>query len=135
MRALMADNNVDGQLQTILVICQSAAWQEIWESLKLDILTFEGIGLLRTAPDVVLWQECQRREIALVTANRRAGGDDSLERTIRAYNTPTSLPVFTLADAPRIQREGHYAERVAVQLLQYLMEIDNVRGTGRLYLP
>lgn len=28
-----------------------------------------------------------------------------------------------------------YAERVVIKALEYLLEIDNVRGAGRLYLP
>ena len=28
-----------------------------------------------------------------------------------------------------------YAERVAIQVLEYLLELDNFRGVGRLYVP
>jgi hypothetical protein len=28
-----------------------------------------------------------------------------------------------------------YAERVVVQILEYLLELDNFRGVGRLYVP
>ncbi len=54
---------------------------------------------------------------------------------MRAKNTATSLPVFTLANAERVFHSRDYAERVAVKLLEYLLDIDRVRGTGRLYLP
>jgi hypothetical protein len=101
----------------------------------LEVQTFEQIGLSRTASDLEIWQECQRREIILVTGNRTGRGTDSLEMAIRNCNAPISLPVFTLANAQRINNDGQYAQRAAVKLLQYLMEIDNVRGTGRLYLP
>jgi hypothetical protein len=70
-----------------------------------------------------------------VTSNRNAEGSDSLEATIRALSTPNSLPVFTLADAQRVLQERSYAERVADRLLEYLFDIDNCRGVGRLYLP
>jgi hypothetical protein len=70
-----------------------------------------------------------------VTANRNADGPDSLEATLRTQNTATSLPVFTIADAKRVLRSREYAERVALRLLDYLLDIDRVRGAGRLYLP
>ncbi len=35
----------------------------------------------------------------------------------------------------RLMRERDYAERVAAQLLDYLLDLDNLRGTGRLYVP
>lgn len=81
---------------------------------------------------------CQHKELVLITANRNHDGEDSLEATIRRENTPHSLPVLTLADADRILFilfDPVYADHVAEKLLQYLLEIDLVRGTGRLYLP
>ncbi len=83
----------------------------------------------------MIWQACQTRQVALLTANRNADRPDSLEETIRRENTPDCLPVFTFADATRIIRDRNYAERVAVRLLEYFLEIDNVRGAGRLFVP
>jgi len=71
----------------------------------------------------------------LVTANRNAEGPDSLEATLRSQNTTSSLPVFTFANARKVLNSRKYADRVAAQLLDYLLDIDRVRGTGRLYLP
>jgi hypothetical protein len=71
----------------------------------------------------------------LFTANRNQKGDDSLEATIRRENTPTSLPVLTLANAKRFEESREYAERVATRLLEYLLDIETYRGSGRLYLP
>ena len=75
MKAIMADNDVGGPLLTILEIWQSEQWREIWESLSLLVVTFEEIGMPRTAADVDLWRECQRREIVLVTGNRNRRDD------------------------------------------------------------
>jgi len=55
--------------------------------------------------------------------------------TILSFNTPECLPVFTLGDAERILSSHDYADRVIDRLFRYLFEIDNIRGTGRLYLP
>jgi hypothetical protein len=73
--------------------------------------------------------------VALITANRNANSSDSLEATIRRQNTPDCSPVFTFADATRLIRDRTYAERVAVKLLEYFLEIDRVRGAGRLFVP
>ena len=62
-------------------------------------------------------------------------GLDWLEATIRAQNTPSSLPVFTLSDAERIFQSKDYAERVIESLLGKLLRIEELRGVGRLYLP
>src|SRR5262249_10326723 len=96
---------------------------------------FRTLGLAVTVADAILWHTCQGLQIALVTANRNATGPDSLEATIRAHNKADSLPVFTLADAQRVLHSRDYAERAAAKLLDYLLNIDLVRGTGRLYLP
>jgi len=71
----------------------------------------------------------------LVTANRNADTADSLERVIRAENQPDSLPVLTLADPRRVERDRAYAERTAERILDYLLRIDELRGSGRLYAP
>jgi hypothetical protein len=62
-------------------------------------------------------------------------GPIHLEATIRTRGGPTSLPVFTLANADRVLLEPTYANRVAERLLDYFFIIDQVRGTGRLYVP
>jgi hypothetical protein len=58
-----------------------------------------------------------------------------LESTIRSGNDETCLPVFTLANEDRFQNSREYASRVVEDLLEYLLDIELYRGTGRLYLP
>lgn len=45
------------------------------------------------------------------------------------------LPVFTFADADRIDQSAAYLDQVVESLLDYLLDEANYRGTGRLYLP
>ncbi len=40
-----------------------------------------------------------------------------------------------MATADRILDDRDYAERAVVKLLDYLLDIGNYRGTGRLYVP
>jgi len=135
MTGILADNNVEKHLDILLYVWESGEWRELWDSLNLPLQTFEELGISRDVNDAVLWQECQRRQVVLVTANRNKEGATSLEATIRLHNRADSLPVFTLADADRVLSERAYAMRAAEKLLEYLFTIDKVRGTGRLYLP
>ena len=93
MRAVMADNDISGYLDIILLVCRSATWREIWENLGLHVVTFEELGLPRNSSDVELWQACQRHETVLVTANRRHKSEDSLEEAIRTLNTLIYLTI------------------------------------------
>ena len=135
MRGILTDINVQGQLEILLLVWRSLDWLATWEDLGLAVHTFRDLNLNREAPDSLVWQICQDRQLALITANRNDDGPESLETTLRNLNTVQSLPVFTLADPQRLKHEASYARRVAVKLLEYFMDIDRVRGTGRLYVP
>ena len=135
MKGLLADNDVQRQVEILRHIFESEAWREIWRNLNLPLLSFETLGLPRSASDADLWRGCQKHEVILITANRNEDGPESLETTIREFNNFESLPVFTLANPKRLLHDRAYADRIAERLLEYLLEIDKVRGTGRLYLP
>jgi hypothetical protein len=131
----MGDNDIQGQFDELMQILLSPPWREIWDSLGLSVETFETMGLAREAPDVVVWQTCQSRQVLLVTGNRNNEGPDSLEAAIRHFNEASSLPVVTLANSRKFAKGRSYAERVVVRLLEYLLDIDDHRGTGRLWVP
>jgi hypothetical protein len=134
-RAILGDVNIGRQVNVLVTILESAAWRSLWGHCNLPLLTFQELGLDRKDSDAKIWQLCQQEQIILLTANRNADGPDSLEETIRTRNTPQSLPVFTIADAQEVLESKAYAERVVESFLDYLLDLDNVRGTGRLYLP
>lgn len=135
MKGILADINSQGHLDLFMHVWVSDEWREIWEYLQLSVVSFEEMGLIAKAPDDVVWHVCQERQIALLTANRNNEAPDSLEATIRQHNREDSLPVFTIADANRVMNDRDYARRVAEKLLEYLLVIDGVRGTGRMYVP
>ena len=93
------------------------------------------MSLPADAADADLWEACQRHDVVLITANRNKNGLNSLEATIAERNQASSLPVLTVADADQILTSGDYARRVVSQLLEFLFDLENIRGTGRLYLP
>ena len=82
-----------------------------------------------------IWQCCQAQDLILITDNRNDDSPTSLEATIRRFGTPSSLPVFTIADLRKFREDRDYAERVVASFYDYLQRIDEIRGTGRLYLP
>jgi hypothetical protein len=132
---ILADNDVQRHVERLCQIFESSGWRDIWEALGYTVHTFESLGLARDAPDRVVWQECQRREVVLITGNRNDDGPDSLQSTIRTQNGPDKLPIITLANPIRVLRDKTYAYSVAEQALDYLMNIESYRGAGRLYLP
>ena len=54
---------------------------------------------------------------------------------IHDANPTRRLPVFTIANIPHLRASRDYANRVIDTLLDSLLRIDTLRGTGRLYLP
>jgi len=135
MIRLLADNNADGHVGILVRVLMSEDWIAIWNDLELAVVTFEDLGLHRDTSDAVVWRACQREQVLLITNNRNADGPDSLETTIREEGQSDSLPVFTLANPEQIRVDRAYAERTALRLLEYLIYLDDARGSGRLFLP
>lgn len=135
MPRIMADNDVQGQFDAITRFLQSEAWQGFWEDAAVTVVSFPGLGLDRDSSDLVVWQTCQQEQIVLFTANRNQEAPDSLEEAIRTLNRADSLPVITLGDPIRFKHDRPYAERAAVKLMEYLLDLEKHRGAGRLYVP
>jgi hypothetical protein len=114
---------------------QGESWAEFWKELGLVFRRFDDVGLPPTATDLELWQRCQAEELILITDNRNEDTPNSLTVAIRTLNIPNSLPVFTIADLDKFVASRDYQERVVAALYDYLLRIDEVRGTGRLFLP
>jgi hypothetical protein len=131
---IVADVNIEGYFQHLLRLFAEPARRNLWEGLAWATATLEELGLPSNAPDAEVWITCQQHQLILITDNRNAKGLDSLEATIRTLNSPTSFPVFTLGDARRFLHDRAYAEAVADQLLEYLFDIEKLRGAGRMYL-
>lgn len=135
MRGIVADANVEGQVEQLVRLVLAGEWAEYWFHLGLELVTFADVGLRDRSPDAEVWRTAQRERLVLITANRKSEGPSSLEATIRAEGTPDSLPVLTIGDARRLIRDAAYAEQAARKLIEYLVDIDNYRGMGRLYIP
>ena len=135
MKGILADVNIQGHVDLLVVLMQAEPWKLFWDHLNLKYAHFAEFGLAPSAPDSLVWATCQTEELVLITDNRNKKGLDSLEATIQTRNTPTSLPVFTVANVPHLRASRDYADRVIEKLLDSLLRIDALRGTGRLFLP
>ena len=135
MKGLLADINIRGHVNSLVVLMKAEPWKEFWDHLQLEYFQFRDVGLVRESPDSLIWETCQRLELILLTDNRNDDDPDSLESTIRTKCTATSLPVFTIANVPHMRASQEYANRVIEKLLESLLRMDTVLGTGRLYLP
>lgn len=135
MKGILADVNIQGHVDLLVVLMQAEPWALFWNHLHLTYSHFVDCKLALDAADSLVWETCQKEELALITNNRNKLDDDSLEATIRARNTPSSLPVFTISNIPHLRASREYADRVIEKLLDSLLRIDTLRGTGRLYLP
>ena len=98
------------------------------------LMTFEGIGLAADSDDRVVWRFAQTNAMLLLTANRNAKGEDSLEQVMREENQPTSLPIITIGDPDRVN-ESDYRERCVERLVEIVIDIQDYMGAGRLFIP
>jgi hypothetical protein len=135
VKGILADVNIQGQVDHLVALMQAEPWRLFWEHLRIPYLHFPDVGLALDAPDSLVWETCQDQNLILITDNRNRKGADSLEATIQSRNTPTSLPVFTIGNVPHLRSSRDYAQRVIDKLLDSLLRIETLRGTGRLYLP
>jgi hypothetical protein len=135
VRGILADINARGPVEDLVREMQNEQWREFWDYLDLQFVHFEDVGLALDATDLEIWQTCQQQKLVLITDNRNKDKADSLEATIEQFGTSDCLPVFTIADLSKFRKSRAYAERVLEKLYEYLLQIDTVRGTGRLYLP
>jgi hypothetical protein len=135
VKGILADVHMVPCVEDLVRAMQREPWTEFWTHLKLALYRFEDVGLAPISSDLEIWLRCQDEDLILLTNNRNKKSADSLETTLQKCNTPTSLPVFTISNLSRLRKNQAYAERVIKTLLDYLLDIDRVRGAGRLYLP
>jgi hypothetical protein len=135
VKGILADANAIGQVEALVRQMQAEPWADFWTDLGLVLKRFEDLGLSPRATDLEVWRTCQVEQLVLITDNRHQDTPDSLEATIRQYNGPDCLPVVTIGDIKNFAASRSYAERVVERLYDYLLRIDELRGTGRLYVP
>lgn len=135
MPVILIDANIEGQGALIWMRMQTSEWRDVAAELDVTLRTFREVGLDPASPDDIVWRFCQAHGYYLLTSNRNEDFEHSLEATLRREGTATSLPVFTLPLPDRVYYSPTFLDRIVGKLLEYIVDADNIRGTGRLYLP
>lgn len=109
MRGLLADVNVQGHLPYLLHLLEALDLLALLAELNLEFATLPDLNLPRRIDDRTLWNFCQENGWVLFTADRRMVGADSLEATLRDSWQMGLLPVITLLNTGRFEKNGQYA--------------------------
>jgi hypothetical protein len=128
---ILVDHNMEGQATLLWGTLAAEGWLAL---VPLQLVTFADVGLAPDANDRDVWRSSQAHSMLLMTANRNLREPDSLEQTIREENTSTSLPVITIGNPNRLDEKA-YREACAMRLVEIVLDLENYRGTGRIYIP
>jgi predicted nuclease of predicted toxin-antitoxin system len=127
----LVDYNLDGYALIFLGILTKLRWLEF---AAIRFVTFREAGLSMDSSDRIVWRYAQEHRMIILTANRNMKGEDSLEQVMREENTETSLPVVTIGNLDRFS-ETDYRERCVERLMEIVLDIDQYKGAGRLFIP
>lgn len=133
MQGILADHNCEGQAEAIF---DALRYKGFFPMLAIELLQFSDVGLSITAKDLAVWQLCQEKGYLLLTGNRTADhGTRSLEYNINRFVKADSLPVITIGNLRRVKADPDYCWRCAEDLVEIVLDLDNVCGVPRLYIP
>jgi predicted nuclease of predicted toxin-antitoxin system len=131
MSTILIDHDIEGQAMLLWAQISSEGWPDLF---SLRFVRFTDVGLPYASSDREVWRFAQQNDMILLTGNRNMKDEDSLEKTIRDENMPTSLPVLTVGNVDRmVQKE--YRDRCESRLLEIVLYLDNYRGAGRIFIP
>ena len=131
MITILVDHDIEGQAATLWRLIHAGGWSTIF---SIKFVWFAEVGLPHNSNDRQVWRFAQENGLILLTANRRMKEANALERTIREENTGNSLPVITIGNAKRMD-DKRYQDRCMNRLLEILLELDNYKGIGRVFIP
>lgn len=127
----LIDYNLTGDSVLFWGTISAEGWLDL---LPIRFFTFQEVNLPMDSSDRTVWHFVQNNQMILITANRNMKGEDSLEQIIRENNTPTSLPILTIANPDRFDESG-YRQRCSTRLIEILFDLENYLGVGRIYIP
>jgi hypothetical protein len=131
MIRLLSDHDVVQQTRLIWEVFDQNEWHNFGVE---GLASFSDVGLAVTASDRLIWTTCQSRDLVLVTANRNAEGADALANVIAELNHAGCLPVLTIG-RPRQVTEYSYREDCAYRIADMALELEQVRGSARIFIP
>ena len=129
---VLVDHNFEGHALLLVGKISSLGWLDL---LPIRFITFDEVDLPISSDDRVVWRFAQTHQLLLLTANRSMKGDSSLEQVLREENKADSLPVVTVGNANRVLLDSNYRDRCVDRLIEIVVDIDDYRGSRRLYIP
>ncbi|NJK76908.1 MAG: ACP S-malonyltransferase [Oscillatoriales cyanobacterium RU_3_3] len=128
---VLVDYNINRQALLLAGRLTAGGWLEI---APIRLVTFRDIGLPENSNDRVVWKFAQANGMPLLTANRNAKGEDSLEEVMREESSITSFPIITISNAERLN-EYEYRDRCVEKLVEIALDLPDFMGCGRLFIP
>jgi hypothetical protein len=137
MRGLLADVNVQGHLPYLRHLLEVLGLWIVLVELNIGLVTFRDLQLPLDLDDRRLWNRCQQDGWVLFTENRNNDGPDSLQATLTDSWQLGHLPVLTLSNKGKFERDRSYAERLATDVAEHLFGISlgQYRDQPRIYVP
>jgi hypothetical protein len=137
MRGLLADVNVTAHAVYLRGLFESLGLRAILAEAHLVVATFSDLGIALDTDDRSLWACCQENGWVFFTDNRNDDGADSLKATLDECWRVGCLPVVTLADKSRFERDSRYRDRVAEHVAELLFGASRgqYRSYPRIYVP
>jgi hypothetical protein len=128
----LIDHNLRGHAVVLLGSLTASGWLDL---LSIRFILFEEVGLSIDSDDRVVWQFAQANQMILLTANRSMKGKNSLEQVMREENSNDSLPVVTIGNIDRLLAESGYREQCVNRLVEIVVDIEDLRGARRIFIP
>jgi hypothetical protein len=137
MRGLLADANIEGHVMYLRQLLAKLELDSLLSEQGIEFVFFSDLNLAPDVNDRLLWNRCQQERLTLFTDNRNRDDTDSLQATLDDSWQPGNLPVLTLSDKRRFEDEPDYAERVAYDVVELLLDFADRRllNRPRIFVP
>lgn len=130
---LLSDENCAGQVEAISTELKILGLAEL---LEIDVVSWDETSLRKGVDDETIWRFCQEHNLLLITGNRTGyDKEKSLEYVIQHLIQPNSLPVLTIGNLKRVNRNRRYCIACARSLADIVLELELYRGVTRLFIP
>jgi hypothetical protein len=128
---VLLDANLTGLAAHLRSALQTSGWLQL---VAMEFATFPDLDLPYSLHDRAIWRFVQERQMPLLADNRNMRGANSLERTLREELQPSSLPILTIGSSDRLE-EREYRRQCIERLVEIVTDLENLRGTPRLFIP
>lgn len=132
---IVSDHNVRGAVRALRRVMERD-WADFVLGYEIEFKQLEELGLNAKSTDEEIYVRCLEADAFLVTGDKTTNdGEDSLESVIRRLGRADSAPVITIGNQAMVLKDPDYLGQCAMDLIDCLTDIENRRGTGRVFIP